>query len=82
MTLEEAQAEIIRLQGELDTVNTERDNYAARVGELENDLEKVRGINQEYFLRLSQQYKPTPEIDPDEGEDAPSCEDFAKTLIY
>lgn len=80
MTLEEAQAEIIRLQGELNTATTERENYSNRIVELENDLEKVREINQQYFLQLSQQYKPTPEKDEDDAEDAPTCEDFAKTL--
>lgn len=77
-TLEEAQAEILRLNEELSTAQTERDNYSTKVNELSNDLEKVRTLNQQYFLKLSAQYAPpkTEETDPD----TPSCEDFAKTL--
>lgn len=79
MTLEEAQAEILRLKEELATVTTERDNYSAKVSEQANELEKVRELNQKYFLKLSAQYAPTPDPD-DEEPDAPTCEDFAKTL--
>ena len=81
-TIEEARAEILRLTGELDKATTERENYTKRISTLENDLEKVREINQQYFLQLSQQYKPsTPKADDDADEDdAPSCEEFAKTL--
>lgn len=79
MTLEEAQAEILRLNEELDTAKTERDNYSTKVNELSNDLEKVRNLNQQYFLKLSAQYKPNTEPE-DEEPDAPTCEDFAKTL--
>ena len=80
-TLEEARAEILRLNGELDKATTERENYSTRVSALEKDLEKVREINQQYFLQLSQQYKPSTENTEDADEDdAPSCEDFAKTL--
>lgn len=79
MTLEEAQAEILRLNEELSTAQTERDNYSAKVAEQATELEKVRELNQKYFLKLSAQYTPKP--DPDEDDpDVPSCEDFAKTL--
>lgn len=79
MTLEEAQAEIIRLNEELTTAQSERDNYSAKVNELTAENEKVRELNQKYFLKLSAQYNPTPEHTEDD-EDVPSCEDFAKTL--
>lgn len=80
-TIEEARAEILRLNKELDKANTERENYTKRISTLENDLEKVREINQDYFLQLQQQYHPnTQNADDDADEDAPSCEEFAKTL--
>lgn len=79
-TLEEARAEILRLNGELDKANTERENYTKRISTLETDLEKVREINQQYFLQLSQQYKPSTETETHAEDDVPSCEDFAKTL--
>ncbi len=78
-TLEEARAEILRLNEELTTAQTERDNYSTRINELTSEVEKVRELNQKYFLKLSTQYNPTPDPE-DEDHDAPSCEDFAKTL--
>lgn len=78
-TLEEAQAEILRLNEELTTANGERENYRTQVDTLTKDLEKVRTLNQQYFLKLSAQYNPPAQEDtPD--EETPSCEDFAKTL--
>lgn len=77
-TLEEAQAEILRLNEALSAANTERENYSTRISEMTAELEKVRTINQQYFLKLSAQYTPPKPEEPE--EDAPSCEDFAKTL--
>lgn len=79
-TLEEARAEILRLNEELTTAKNERDSYSTRVTEQGEELEKVRKLNQQYFLKLSAQYVPTPKPDEDTDDDAPSCEDFAKTL--
>lgn len=80
-TLEEARAEILRLNEELTKSNTERDNYSNRIVELTRENESVRELNQQYFLKLSAQYKPTTEEpEDDEDEDVLSCEDFAKTL--
>lgn len=81
-TLEEARAEILRLNEELATRTTERDNYSTRVTELTRENESVRELNQQYFLKLSAQYKPnTDNEDEDEDdEEVLSCEDFAKTL--
>lgn len=79
MTLEEAQAEILRLNEELTTVKTENENYSKQVNDLSADLEKVRELNQTYFLKLSAQYNPNPDGDGDDN-DVPTCEEFAKTL--
>lgn len=79
-TLEEARAEILRLQGELSTAQTENKNYSDRIDALTKENEKVRELNQQYFLRLSQQFQ-EPEQNPEnEDPETPSCEDFAKTL--
>lgn len=78
-TLEEARAEILRLNEELTTAQTELENYSTKVSELTKENEKVRELNQKYFLRLSAQYNPNPAPDEDEPE-VPTCEDFAKTL--
>lgn len=78
MTLEEAQAEILRLEGELATANQERENLTQENGRLNADLQRVRDINQDYFLRLKAQTEPE---EPEEPEEEPlSCEDFAKSL--
>lgn len=81
MTLEEALAEILRLKEENANLATEKENYITRVSDLEKENEKVRELNQQYFLKLSAQYKPNNEDkDEEEQDDVPSCEDFAKTL--
>lgn len=77
-TLEEAQAEILRLQDELQTAKADAENYRGQVTEKASELEKVREINQQYFLRLSAQHQPT--TPPEEEEETPTCEEFAKTL--
>lgn len=79
-TVEEAQAEILRLQEELTTVKADRDNYSAQVSDLQKENEKVRELNQQYFLKLSAQYNPNTKTEEDEDDDTPSCEDFAKNL--
>lgn len=78
-TLEEARAEIVRLNEELTSVTNERDSYSTKVTEQANELEKVRNLNQQYFLKLSAQYQPAKTEDDDDNEPV-SCEDFAKTL--
>lgn len=80
MTLEEAQAEILRLNEELTTERADKENYAARVTELETENNKVRELNQAYFLKLSAQYKPQNDPNAEPEPDVPSCEDFAKTI--
>lgn len=79
-TLEEARAEIIRLRDELSTANTERDNYSNKVNELTETLEKVRELNQQYFLRLSGDPLNNPKQREDDDPDVPTCEEFAATL--
>lgn len=78
-TLEEAQAEILRLNEELTAANTERENYRTQVSDLTKENEKVRELNQRYFLKLSAQYNPVPHSETEE-DSPPSCEDFAKTI--
>lgn len=77
-TLEEARAEIVRLNEELATRTTERDHYSTQLTEINKELEKVRTINQEYYLKICAQREEPDEDEPD--EDVPSCEDFARSL--
>lgn len=78
-TIEEARAEILRLQEQLTQTETERDTLSQNNETLSADLSRVRALNQQYFEKLSQQY-----LKPDEPEEpdtpSPSCEDFAKTI--
>lgn len=78
-TLEEARAEIVRLQGENTRLENERDTLSQNNVNLSQDLEKVRTLNQQYFNQLSAQYSKQEEEEKEE-DDTPSCEDFAKTL--
>ena len=79
MNLEEAQAEIIRLQEELTTVTNERDTLLQNNDSLSEELEGVRALNQHYFNKLTAQFLPG-DKKPTEEEPVPSCEDFARTL--
>lgn len=78
-TLETAQAEILRLQGENTELRNERDTLSQNNETLTNELTQVRTLNQQYFNKLSAQYSNQDE-DEDEDETPLSCEDFAKTL--
>ena len=80
MTLEEAQAEIVRLQEENTEIRNERDTLSQNNATLSADLEKVRTLNQQYFNKLTAQYsEPAGKTDGEDPE-APTCEEFAKTL--
>lgn len=79
MTLEEAQAEILRLNEELTATANERDSFSSKIETLSTDLEKVRNLNQQYFLKLSAQYNPQATPEADDPEIQP-CEEFAKTI--
>lgn len=78
MTIEEAQAEILRLQEENTRLTNERDTLSQNNATITEELGKVRTLNQQYFNKLSAQYSKQEE--EDEPEDVPSCEDFARTL--
>lgn len=79
-TLEEAQAEILRLQGENTRLENERNTFSQNNAALAADLEKVRTLNQQYFNQLTAQYSKQGDEHHDEDEEAPTCEEFAKTL--
>lgn len=80
MTLEEAQAEIVRLNEQLTERTNERDTLSQNNTALTQENESLRTLNQKYFNKLSAQFQKQ-EPDKDEGgADVPSCEEFAKTL--
>lgn len=79
MTLEEAQAEIVRLQEANTELTNERDTLLQNNETLTGELESVRKLNQQYFNKLSAQYSQEPDK-KDDVEEVQSCEDFARTL--
>lgn len=79
MTLEEAQAEIIRLQEELTERTNERDTLSQNNSDLQADNERLRTLNQNYFNKLSAQYS-QPAGKTDNEEEPQTCEEFAATL--
>lgn len=78
-TLEEAQAEIIRLQEVNTELTNERDTLSQNNTNLTTELESVRKLNQQYFNKLCAQISPEPDENNDDDE-VQSCEEFAKTL--
>ena len=80
-TLEEARAEILRLNQELASAQTAEKNYTTRIEELTRENENVRELNQKYFLELSAQYqRDEKDEDKEPDEKQISLEDFARTL--
>lgn len=79
MTLEEAQNEILDLKTQLEAATTERDKLSEDNKELSKSLENARTLNQKLFDRV--RVDSTKEASADEEEDAPTCEEFAKTII-
>lgn len=80
-TIEEAKAEIIRLQEALTERTNERDTLSQNNVTLTTELESVRKLNQQYFTKLSAQYPGQADKKDNEEEEVPSCEEFAKTII-
>lgn len=80
MTLEEAQAEIIRLNEQVTELTNERDTLSQNNVTLTGELESVRKLNQQYFNKLSAQYSQEPDKNNNDEEEVQSCEDFAKSL--
>ena len=80
MTLEEAQAEIVRLNDLVEELTNERDTLSQNNNTLTEDNERLRKLNQNYFNKLSAQF-PTQEDKKDKEEkEVVSCVEFAKTL--
>ena len=78
-TIEEAQAEIIRLNEQLTEVTNERDSLSQDNTTLTNDNNRLRTLNQQYFNKLSAQYFPADDKKKKEEEVA-SCEEVANNI--
>lgn len=79
-TIEEARAEILRLQEENTELTNERDTLSQNNNQLATELESVRKLNQQYFNKLSAQYSQQEDKNDGDAEEVQTCEDFAKTL--
>lgn len=79
-TLEEAQAEILRLNEALTETKNERDTLSQNNATLTQELEAQRTLNQTYFNKLNAQYSQEPDENNDDEEEVQSYEDFVKTL--
>ena len=80
MTLEEAQAEILKLKEENTQLKNEKETLSQNNATLTGELEDQRKLNQHYFNKLNAQYSQDPDENNDDEEEVQSCEDFAKTL--
>lgn len=79
-TLEEARAEIIRLNEQVTELTNERDTLSQNNATQAQELESVRKLNQQYFNKLSAQYSPEADKTDNDEKEVPTCEEFAKTL--
>lgn len=79
-TLEDAQAEIIRLNEVLTETKNERDTLSQNNETLTADNDRLRKLNQNYFNKLSAQYSPQENKNNNQEEEVPSCVEFAKTI--
>lgn len=81
MTLEEAQEQILTLNEQLLSITGERDTLLEDNKNLSNEVENLRTLNQKYFNKLIAQEGDTKnDVDKKEGEEVPTCEEFAKTI--
>lgn len=81
-TLEAAQAEIVRLTGELAERTNERDTLSQNNENLTAELNEVRTLNQKYFNKLIAQNSDPEDSGGQENTPPPTCEEFAKTLKF
>lgn len=79
-TLEEAQAEIVRLNDVLTERTNERDTLSENNKNLIADNDRLRKLNQNYFNRISAQFPTEDDKKDNEEKEVVSCVEFAKTL--
>lgn len=79
-TVEEAQAEILRLNERVTELTNERDTLSQNNANLTQELDAQRQLNQTYFNKLNAQYSQEADENNDDEEEVQTCEDFAKTL--
>jgi hypothetical protein len=79
-TLEKAQEAILDLQNRVTELTNERDTLSQNNNQMTQELASVRTLNQKYFNKLSAQFQDQEGKNDNEDKEAPSCEDFAKTL--
>lgn len=79
-TLEEAQAEIVRLNEVLTETQNERDTLSQNNNDLTADNDRLRKLNQSYFNKLSAQFPTQGNKTNNDDDEVPTCEEFAKTI--
>lgn len=83
MTPEEMEAKILEQTEELEKLRADNKTLSENNEKLKKENEDVRTVNQKYFNKLiAQETKPENNNGDQEGDDIPSCEDFAKTLKF
>lgn len=78
--IEDARAEILRLQGRVTELETENGSLSQNNNELSEELTRVRALNQNFFERLSQQVLPPDNGNDPDPEPVKSCEEYATTI--
>lgn len=80
MTIEEAQERIVDLEEQLTERTNERDTLSQNNNDLRTENESLRKLNQKYFNKLSAHYSDPAGKNDEDDKEAPTCEEFAKTL--
>ena len=81
-TLEEAQARILELDEEIETLKGEKNKLSDDNKTLTETNENLRSLNQKYFNKLIAQDDTKTHNEGQEGEEVTTCEEFAKTLDF
>ena len=81
-TIEEARAEILRLEQENTALTNERDSLSQDNETVKAELEKVRTLNQDLFLQVRAQYAPQEDKNKEDEKEVPSCREYAKTIKF
>lgn len=78
--VEEAMEHIVTMTEEMEQLRMERDKLSQDNESLKADNENLRTVNQKYFNKLIAQDTAETGGEEEEGDEIPTCEEFAKTL--
>lgn len=79
-TLEEARQMLLQNTDELNQMDEKIENFNSQITEKVKEIDSLRTLNQQLYLRLPQATTPNPSKD-EKPEDTESLEDFARNKL-